>query len=799
MRRLALLFLFVLQIAGTAHAALREVDPGDVPTLAPDQGLLLIAIDTDFNFDSLRIQREGSLSSEVINGIKPGTTSQLYVATAGKYYFAHTSSESWEYRLGNDPEFHFEVKAGVVNYPGDLVFRKAGFLRAVRWLSNRGLRAMDWIEATHPALRAVRFEYTGIYPDPFPDFYRAERGERAVDLSKPGNAAVGATAKPSADVEDLWRPNRVRVIRMNGAGDLVAEISRDDKSWNVDLINLARGASMRLLRIDTPIASLDWKGNRALLVTFERSFGESVGVIQIADPDPDHPHAELFGVPRAGYIVDTLPADPAHFLFASQTSTGALRIDRLDISTRQSVEGAVSAEHLALGVANATRWFADGTGQLRAAFAPKDGKSTLFYGRDGKYRAVDLPDSVAPIGLAPEGDLVYALADGAKGQRELVAFDPAANAIRATLFAKPGVDVETALLDRDGRAVGATYYDEGTFVSEYFDAARARLEASVQRAFPGESVLVSDYDDARRHVLLRVESAARPPSYFYLDLAKNEASPIDEGYPWLHDRAFAPTHVIHAKGSDGLPIEAYLTLPKGDKPRPLVVLAHGGPIGVRDTLRFDPEVQFIASLGYAVLQVNFRGSEGFGKAFLEAGKGRYGTLIEDDIDAALTAALAAEPLDRTRMCALGASYGGYSSLISSIRWPDRYRCVVSMMGISDRALFFTASDSGRSKEGRAAAEDVMGDPRRDLKAMIDSSPLYRYRELKAPLLLVHGTDDPRVDYEHTRRLARMLALAGRPPELITVEGAGHGFVNAEQRKEVWPAVALFLQKYLGAP
>jgi dipeptidyl aminopeptidase/acylaminoacyl peptidase len=151
------------------------------------------------------------------------------------------------------------------------------------------------------------------------------------------------------------------------------------------------------------------------------------------------------------------------------------------------------------------------------------------------------------------------------------------------------------------------------------------------------------------------------------------------------------------------------------------------------------------------------------------------------------------------MCAVGASYGGYSSLISSIRWPDRFRCVVSMMGLTDRPLFFTASDSGRSKAGRAAIEDVMGDSRRDLKSMVDSSPLYRYKQLKVPLLLVHGTEDPRVDYEHTRRLARMLALDGRPPEVITVKGAGHGLASAEQRKAVWPSVAAFLQKYLGAP
>lgn len=798
MRWLVSLLVAMLFFTGAAQAALREVDPGDVPTLAPGQGFLLVAVDTDFGLQSLRIQRKGSLSAEVINAIKPGLTLQLYVATEGEYYFDHAGL----YRLYDDPEFHFEVKPGIVNYPGDLIFRTAGILHAYRWLSNRGLRAMDWLETTHPALHATRFEYAGIYPDPFPDFYRAERGGRALDLSKPdGAAAERPPAKLPIDVEDLFRPSRVRQMRINGAGDLVAEISRDDKAWNLDLINLAHAASMRLLRIDSPIAKAEWKGDRTLLLSFDGPVQDSVGVVQIADPDPQHPRADLFNVPRAGYFVDTLPSDPAHVLFASRSSSGALRVDRLDISNRKSVEGAVASEHLGVGVPNATAWFADGSGRLRAAFAPKDDKSTLFYGAAGKYSAVAVPDSVTTVGLAPEGDLIYALADAERGQRDLVTFDPLSGAIRATLFSKPGVDVEAVLVDRAKRAVGVMYYVEGTLVSEYFDVDRRRLGASVQRAFPGESVLITDYDDARRHVILRVESAARPAAYFYLDLAKNQASPLDDGYPWLHDRALAPTHVIHAKGADGLPIEAYLTLPKanGGTPSPLVVVAHGGPIGVRDTLRFDPEVQLIASLGYAVLQVNFRGSEGYGKAFREAGKGRYGTLIEDDIDAAITAALAAEPLDRTRMCAVGASYGGYSSLISAIRWPGRFRCVVAMMGLSDRPLFFTASDSGRSKAGRAAIEDVMGDSRRDLKAMVDSSPLYRYRELKAPLLLVHGTEDPRVDYEHTRRLARMLALDGRPAEVITVKGAGHGFVDAGQRKQVWPAVAAFLQKYLGAP
>jgi dipeptidyl aminopeptidase/acylaminoacyl peptidase len=174
-------------------------------------------------------------------------------------------------------------------------------------------------------------------------------------------------------------------------------------------------------------------------------------------------------------------------------------------------------------------------------------------------------------------------------------------------------------------------------------------------------------------------------------------------------------------------------------------------------------------------------------------------MIEDDIDAALDAALEHHPLDRERICALGASYGGYSSMISSIRRPSRYRCVVSMMGVSDATLTFTASDSTWTEHGRAFWQGLVGDPRTDLDELEKHSPLYRYDELRAPLLLIHGDEDRRVDFEHTRRLSRMLGLAGRPPQLVEVKGAGHGITTAEQRALVYPALVKFLQDHLGAP
>lgn len=149
------------------------------------------------------------------------------------------------------------------------------------------------------------------------------------------------------------------------------------------------------------------------------------------------------------------------------------------------------------------------------------------------------------------------------------------------------------------------------------------------------------------------------------------------------------------------------------------------------------------------------------------------------------------------MCTLGASYGGYSALVSAIRWPGRFRCAVSLSGLSDRALFFSASDSVRSADARPVLERIMGNPRTDMAEMQATSPLYHARELTLPLMLVHGREDLRVDFEHTRRLVRMLNLDGRPPVVLAFPDMGHGFDDPVAVDIAWTGIAGFLGAHLG--
>lgn len=797
------LILVLLLLAATAVQARDfKVEPGELPELREGEGFVLVAVDSDLAVGSLTVKSEAShFTGGRLEDIGVGQTLGLYVMPAGKYRWDRLRLGWVQWTLRDDPEFRFEVKPGEISYAGDLVFRRASRFH----VANRGLRAMDWLERHHPVLSAKhRFGYVGYYPDPFPDFYReqlAAAGNPPPKDRDPQLAPPSPGTLPFA-VSELWKPSRLGALSMSPGGRYVAGAIREPNDiWAIDIYDLEAGTIRRVANSRTAITDLDWKGNDTLLAEISLDFGDPM--LWVFHFKADGPPTILL-VRRPGALVNTLPADPGHVLYASRGTRGEAQLHRLDIRT----EAALAAfryplrERLNLGLANDNYWFTDARGQVRAAIITRDEKRVLVHGADGKFAdalVLDQDGGFSPMAVSGDGRLVYGLIEAGREQRELVEFDPAQRKVTRTLFAKPGIDLVSPIVNAKGEPVGAMYYESGQLVSEYFDAGRQNLAATLARSFPGKTVAMLGRSDSSQQNLLWVDASDQPPMVYHLDLEAGRASVLDEAAPWLSGKTLAPAVTLHVKSSDGLAVEAYLTLPTGQGKRPLIVMPHGGPIGVADRRHFDPEVQFLASLGYAVLQVNFRGSEGFGQAFREAGYGSLGTLIEDDIDAAIKAATAAHPVDETRMCMVGASYGGYSGLMSTVRWPGRFRCVVSMFGVSDRGLLFTASDSGRFAELRKELEKMLGDPKTQPELMRETSPLFQYRKLTVPLMLVHGGEDIRVDYEHTRRLVRMLGLAGKPPVALYFEDEGHGISEQENLVKTWEGVAGFLRQNLDPP
>lgn len=792
-------------------AAIEPVKPGEIPALKPNEALILAAVDTNIPLDSVRLNRDGKVWGDgVMSRLQAGHNYRLYVAPAGRYVWRELMPfNGFRYLLKDDEELEFQVDAGTIVYPGDLVFRPTSMWRADVHRSNRSLAAMDWLQRTHPGLYAsLSFTYSGHYPDPFPAFYKERAGTAEFPAEvltpatahKPGKTKDKEKDKDKPEINPYWRDPEILSTSLNPAGTRLAlQVRQDESHWSVDLIDLRSSFQTRLGSSDMPLDSFRWADDDTLLTSVRLSNGlNRISVLHITTSG-DTPHYASYLVPGQGKVLDLLPGRPGHILLASMSRDGVLMVHPLNVANQAAVESfrPTVRSRMNTGIENDTWWFVDGTGALSLGIVRRGDDHVLVQRQaDGFHDVMTISDELSfdPIAISADASKIYALTDDKRSQRDLVEYSVATRSVTRTIYSQQGIDIHSVIFDDSRNPIGVEFYRDGQLLSEYFHANDARIARQLENAFPGQAVQMIGRSRDGGSLIVQVDGADSPPQLYHLDVKQNKASLVAQTYPWLAERQFAPTNVLKFKASDGLDVEAFLTLPQGQQPRPLVVLPHGGPIGVADSLHFDPEVQFLASRGYAVLRVNFRGSEGYGRAFREAGHRNYGTRIEDDIDTATIQALAKYPLDASRMCVVGSSYGGYSALVSAIRWPERFRCAVSIAGISDRMLFFMASDTARSEKGRQLAEKIMGNPKENGDEMRATSPLYGYAGLSVPVMLAHGREDQRVDFEHSRRIARMLRIAGRPPVELYFDDEGHGVDDPANRTELWNRVADFLDQ-----
>jgi dipeptidyl aminopeptidase/acylaminoacyl peptidase len=260
---------------------------------------------------------------------------------------------------------------------------------------------------------------------------------------------------------------------------------------------------------------------------------------------------------------------------------------------------------------------------------------------------------------------------------------------------------------------------------------------------------------------------------------------------------------IELRARDGMTLHGYLTLPAGaegaDEP-PLVVYPHGGPYGARDVWGFDPAVQFLASRGYAVLQVNFRGSGGYGRAYEQSGYRRMGLQMQDDLTDAVEWVVGKGFADPGRVCIYGAGYGGYAALMGLIRTPKLYRCAIDYGGPVDLALLYrtnvAAGRYGSDDAARLWWSMTLGDPIEDAKRLRETSPVFLVDRIRAPLLVIHGQLDDRVSIEHYHRLTTALDEAGRTYETLVKERSGTGLHAQADQVELYSRVERFLEKQL---
>ncbi|WP_449652855.1 prolyl oligopeptidase family serine peptidase [Thermomonas sp.] len=397
--------------------------------------------------------------------------------------------------------------------------------------------------------------------------------------------------------------------------------------------------------------------------------------------------------------------------------------------------------------------------------------------------------------VEPDNNTAYALITDKGEPTQLYKVD-LAKATRVRLAGRDDVNIGSVLYaGYNGAPFGVTY-NASKYAVEYFDPASewAKLHAGLLKAFPGQVVSFVNWTRDSKKLLFYAWGDRNPGEWFVLDRTAGKMILINQARPWIKPASLASTSPISFKTRDGLTLYGLYTPPAGGGTGPMIVMPHGGPHGPYDKWGYDADTQFLASRGYGVLQVNFRGSGGRGKDFMESGYREWGGKMQDDLADGVRWAIGQKLADPDRICTYGASYGGYAALMQPIRYPDMYKCAIGYVGVYDLQVMKKEGDIKDRASGRRTLDRYLGTDVANLRAW---SPSQNVDKIKVPVFLVQGNVDRRVPMEQFNSLKNAFKSAGTPVETMIGEGEGHGFYKPENTAELYRKMEAFLGKYIG--
>ncbi|HEX2101844.1 MAG TPA: S9 family peptidase [Candidatus Synoicihabitans sp.] len=464
-------------------------------------------------------------------------------------------------------------------------------------------------------------------------------------------------------------------------------------------------------------------------------------------------------------------------------------------------------------------WGLDAAGVARLGILTHGDLSGAIYRENerAEWRTIlplqDRSGQLRPMGFDPATETMFVAALTPEKRWAVYRLDPSAGTLGEPLLSDPQYDilpqrarefgghalVAPILSPERDQVLGVRYLTETTRV-KWFDPQFARHQGAIDRALPETVNILVGLSDDRRRMLWYSFSDRHPGVYTLADVEKRSLRQLATCRPWLKPEQLAQTLAIKYAARDGLMIHGFLTVPAGYEPKnlPLVVLPHGGP-WVRDVWGFDPLVQLLANRGYAVLQMNYRGSPGYGEELYRAARREIGGKIQDDIEDGTRWAIAAGIADPKRIAIMGSSYGGYSTLFALGRSAELYRCGISINGVTDWPAIYDArkSDSAYRSANRHWRREI-GDREKDAALLHAISPVNFADKIVAPVLILQGKEDRIVPVEQARLMIRALERAGRQPESLIISKLGHSYGDERQRLQIYTKVVEFLEEHLGA-
>ena len=450
---------------------------------------------------------------------------------------------------------------------------------------------------------------------------------------------------------------------------------------------------------------------------------------------------------------------------------------------------------------NYDSWYTDNKGVIRMA-TKTDGVNVSYLYRNTEKDSFRLlltttfKEAFSPQAFDANNQNIYILSNIGRDKVALVEYDPIANKEVREIYSNPDYDLESIFYDKKKQTLASVSWTSEKQEELFFDKEWEAINNELKKQFDGYEVGFAGWDDARKKgIVVKYNDRLRRKVYSY-DFATKSVTEIANPFPWLDEKEMAQMKPITYQSRDGLTIHGYLTLPKGIEPKnlPVVVNPHGGP-WARDGWYYNPEVQFLANRGFAVLQMNFRGSTGYGKKFFEASFKEWGKKMQDDITDGVEYLKKEGIADPKRIAIYGGSYGGYATLAGVAFTPDLYACAVDYVGVANLFTFMNTIPP-YWKPYLDQFHEMVGDPAKDSLLMAEASPVLHADKIRVPIFVAQGANDPRVNKAESDQMVNALKLRGIEVEYMVKNDEGHGFRNQNNRYDFYGAMEKFLNKHL---
>ncbi len=597
-------------------------------------------------------------------------------------------------------------------------------------------------------------------------------------------------------MEDFFKNPEKTAFSISPDGEHLAFLQPWESRLNVHVQKVGEEAAVRITdATERDIAGYFWASNGRIAYVQDKGGDENFRLYAVDIDGSDWKDLTPFEKVQVG-LIDDLKDDDDHVLIQmNKRDARFMDAYRINVVTGEM-------EIVAENPGNIIAWQTDHDGKLRIATTSDGVNTSLLYRASENVpfetlATMSFKDTLAPLFFTYDNKNLYVSSNLGRDKQAIYEYDIEKKELTNLIYEHPEVDVENLLRSDKRKTITGVAFFTDKRGYQFLDETRKKIQDDLEARLPGAEVVLAGMNREETKGLVRTYSDRSLGAYYFYDLATMNLTKISDVSPWIDENELAVMKPISYTSRDGLTIHGYLTVPLGKKAKglPVVVNPHGGP-WARDYWGYNPEVQFLANRGYAVLQINFRTSTGYGKKFWEAGFKEWGLKIQDDITDGVRWLIAEGIADPERVGIYGGSFGGYATLAGLAFTPDLYACGVDYVGVAN--LFTLIKTIPPYWEPlREMMYEMMGDPEKDKELYERVSPIFHADNIRVPVLVAQGANDPRVNKNESDQIVEALKAKGIEVEYMVKDNEGHGFQNEENRFDFYRAMERFLGKHLG--